>query len=204
MNLRLAGPWVAKSMTRRTAQSGSRRILAMWTSIATAASSHPYDSEAPFRTAPKHNRIKAIAMASHAITLSGHAKRIRALRWGAATLACLLLAREAPAQMPPVAQNPTVQNGYGTLSVTNSSVAVSTVTTSPNSAVWKMPLNGYLFIRNSPSSAGILYVCPLGGTCSSSNGIPLNIGDNGQFNLGGSTTSPTVIAASTATAIIGW
>lgn len=128
----------------------------------------------------------------------------RALRWGAASLACLLLAGEASAQMPPVAQNPTVLNGYGTLSVSNSSIAVSGVTTSPNSAAWKMPLNGYLYITNSPASAGTLYVCPLGGTCSSSNGTPLSIGSQSIFNLGGSTTSPTVIAASTATAIISW
>lgn len=99
---------------------------------------------------------------------------------------------------------PTISNGYGTLAVTAASTAVSTVTIGPSSNTWIMPLNGNLTIYNSPASAGNLYVCLFGGTCTSSNGFPLIAGQQITFNIGGRTTSPTVIADSTATALIGW
>lgn len=99
---------------------------------------------------------------------------------------------------------PTIQNGYGQLSVSNSSINVSTVTTSPNSAAWAMPLFGNLVIYNMSSSAGAVYICPKGGTCSSSVGLEVKPGGSATFALGGATTSPTIIAASTATVFVGW
>jgi hypothetical protein len=132
------------------------------------------------------------------------AKRI----WGflplrAALVAWVGLATPAFAQVN-VPSLPTIQNGYGTLSVAGSSIALSTVSTSPNSASWKMPLFGNLFVLNSPSSTGILYVCPLGGVCTSSGGIPVAVGVALTLSLGGSQVSPTVISASTSTAVVGW
>lgn len=117
-------------------------------------------------------------------------------------VAALLLGAPAFAQVG-VPHTPTITNGFGTLSVTAASVAVSTVTVGVNSLAWRMPLNGTLVIQNSQASAGLLYVCPLGGTCTSA-GWPVSPGGSITFSLGGSTTSPTVIAATTATAIIGW
>jgi hypothetical protein len=99
---------------------------------------------------------------------------------------------------------PTIANGFGSLSVSGSSINVSTVTAGPGSNTWVMPLFGNLVIQNVKTSAGAVYVCPKGGVCTSANGWPLQPGDVGTWALGGTTTSPTIIAATTATVMVGW
>lgn len=91
--------------------------------------------------------------------------------------------------------------GFGTLSATNSSAALSTLTTGPNSAVWPTT-PGVLNIVNSPSSAGIAYLCPLAGTCSATVGIPVSPGFGYSFYQ--PVTTMTVFAASTATLVAQW
>jgi hypothetical protein len=117
------------------------------------------------------------------------------------TAAALMLGFPALAQTQPVL--PTITNGFGTLSATSASAAVSTVTVGVNSNIWVTPPHGNIVIQNAKTSAGVLYVCMLGGTCTSA-GWPLSPGDIITFNIGGRTTSPTVIAATTATALIGF
>lgn len=105
-----------------------------------------------------------------------------------------------------VASLPPPLNGYGTLSVSTSSVAISTLTKGPSSLNYPtgaLP-SSYITIRNSVSSASILYVCWFGGTCTSSVGEPIAIGETAVRNLGGSTVSPTVISGGTSTLIAGW
>jgi hypothetical protein len=121
-------------------------------------------------------------------------------RW---LLAFVLLPAVALGQTGPTAM-PTATNGFGTLSVSTSSVALSTLTVGPNSLAWHMPLNGTLYVSNSINSAGNLYVCPFGGACTAAAGIPLSPGQAYGFNLGGTNTSPTVIADTTATAVAQW
>ncbi len=88
---------------------------------------------------------------------------------------------------------------YGILSVTASSVALSTLTVSPNSPAWPTTYpNNYVSIRNSILSAGVVYVCWLGGTCSATVGDPVAVGQSATRNVG-NTVSPTLFAASTAT-----
>lgn len=124
-------------------------------------------------------------------------------RWGAliALFTITMLAGPAVAQNS-VPRAPTITNGYGTLSVSTSSVAVSTVTTSPNSGAWVMPLNGNLVIQNNGGSN--VYVCLLGGTCTASNGWKVPPNAVITFNIGGYTTSPTIISDSSATVNVGW
>lgn len=131
----------------------------------------------------------------------------RFLWWPLSSLALLAgLSISAQAQTGQVILPPAV-NGYGTIAATNSSVSITTVTVSPGSPAFPtgaaLPLNGTFWVKNALSSAGVLYVCPKGGTCTSA-GIPLAAGEAWGFNLGGATTMPTVIAASTATAVIQW
>ena len=101
---------------------------------------------------------------------------------------------------------PPVTAGYGTLSVSTSSIAVSTLTAGPNSPSYPTGLllpSRFLSVRNSIGSAGVLYVCLYGGTCTAAVGTPLAIGESKTWTLNG-TTSPTVIAASTATLVAEW
>ncbi len=119
----------------------------------------------------------------------------------ATLLLCLVAvgARAQPVNMPPGL------SGFGTLSATNSSTALSTLTVGPNSKAWAMPFAGVLNLLNASTSAGLLYLCPFGGTCSATVGIPLIVGQSiSGINLGGSTVSPTVFAVSTATVVAWW
>lgn len=101
----------------------------------------------------------------------------------------------------PVITGPPKLTAYGTLSVTASSVALSTLTVGPNSPAWSTTYpSNYVSIRNSINSAGVVYVCWLGGTCSASVGDVLAVGQSATRNVG-NTVSPTVFAASTATVI---
>ncbi len=114
-------------------------------------------------------------------------------------LAALFLSGAALAQQATV---PPRISGYGTLSVSNSSVLLSTLTVGPNSRVWPSNQLPMVFVSNSTESAGIAYVCPLGGTCSSTVGIPIVAG--GAYGFSGASTSMTVIAASSATVVAQW
>jgi hypothetical protein len=96
---------------------------------------------------------------------------------------------------------PAAVKGFGTLAATSASTALSTVTAGPNSAVWPTS-PAQLYVINSPASAGTVYVCPLGGTCSASVGIPVPAG--GAYGFYQAATGMTVFAASTATVVAQW
>lgn len=99
----------------------------------------------------------------------------------------------------PITTTPPKLTAYGILSVSTSSVALSTLTPSPNSPAWSTTYpNNYVSIRNSILSAGVVYVCWLGGTCSATVGDPIAIGQSATRNVG-NTVSPTLFTASTAT-----
>ena len=87
--------------------------------------------------------------------------------------------------------------GFGTLAATTASVAVSSMTLGPNSATWPPSQATNVFVINAASSAGNLYVCPLGGTCSATNGIPIVPG--ASYGFARPAASMTVVAQSTAT-----
>ena len=120
------------------------------------------------------------------------------MRW---FLAFLLLPVVALAQVG-VPSSPSITNGFGTLTVSNSSIAVSTLTPGPGSPVWAMPLFGNLVVVNQGAAAA--YICPFGGVCTSSNGLQIQAGGNVTFSLGGFVVSPTVISPSGTTLWIGW
>jgi hypothetical protein len=102
-------------------------------------------------------------------------------------------------QNTPTATVPQVK-GFGSLSATNSSVALSTLTTGPNSAGWPTS-PGMVFVSNSSASAGLIYVCPLAGSC---NTTGIQIAPGGAYGFYQPSTSMTVIAASTATVGAQW
>lgn len=115
----------------------------------------------------------------------------------------------ARAQIVGTPITPAPISGYGTLSVLAASLALSGATVGPNSTAFpgaSLP-NRYIEVKNAPGSANVLFVCILGGTCTTAAGIPLAVGEskswfvpsnNGQF------TSPTVISGGTATAVVTW
>lgn len=106
-----------------------------------------------------------------------------------------------PSAPCPVSSSPAPIKGFGTLSATNASALLSTLTVGPNSAAWPTSPN-QMYVINSSASGGILYVCPLGGTCSATVGIPIAAGATESFFA--PSTSMTVIAASTATVVAQW
>lgn len=120
------------------------------------------------------------------------------LRW---FLAFLLLPAVALAQNG-VPHTPTIQNGFGTLSVSNSSINLSTLTAGPSSPAFAMPLFGNLVVANQGSNSA--WICPFGGVCTSANGLQIAAGANVTLSLGGQTISPTVISTSGTTLWIGW
>ena len=90
--------------------------------------------------------------------------------------------------------------GYGVLSLTAASAAMSMLTLSPNSGAWAV--TGTVFIKNRSASAGNIYVCPIAGVCTSAVGIELVPGQAYGFTKPASAI--TVIAASTATLEAQW
>ena len=126
-----------------------------------------------------------------------------------AVLAFSALISNAHAQQASQPVGPAAIAGFGTLAVSTSSILLSTATVGPNSTTFpggNLP-NRQIVIRNSSASAGLLYVCPLGGTCSATVGIPLAIGETKTFNVPavvGILPSISVIAVTTATAISEW
>lgn len=99
-----------------------------------------------------------------------------------------------------VSTAPAIQ-GFGTLAATNASALLSTLTPGPNSAAWPA-VPGQIYVINSASSAGLIYLCPKGGTCSAAVGIPISAGN--AYGVYQGATTMTVIAASTATVVAQW
>jgi hypothetical protein len=126
-------------------------------------------------------------------------------------LAILLVLAGTPAhaQQAPQAISPAPLVGYGTLSVLLVSIPISGATLGPNSAAFptgNLP-NKYITVKSATGAANPLFVCPLGGTCTTANGIPLAAGESQTWMLAapnGQFVSPTVITAGTATAIVSW
>jgi hypothetical protein len=86
--------------------------------------------------------------------------------------------------------------GFGTIAATTASVQVSTMTLGPQSNTWP-PSPKTVYVMNAAGSAGLLYVCPLGGTCSATTGIPISPG--AAYGFAGPASTMTLVAASTAT-----
>lgn len=129
-----------------------------------------------------------------------------AMRMFFAALGAVLWASVAAAQPSGTVAVAPALSGCGSLAVTNSSAPISGLTKGTGCTNnWLMPLNGQLAILNAKSSAGNVYVCFFGGACTVSTGFPVVPGQQVfNVNLGGSTTSPTVIADTTATIWITW
>jgi hypothetical protein len=106
-----------------------------------------------------------------------------------------------PASTTPITTSPAAITGFGTLAVVNASALASTATAGPNSAVWPTT-TGMLYVRNESASAGTLYVCPLGGTCSATVGLELPPGQSWGFYK--PATTMTVFATTTATMQAQW
>lgn len=91
--------------------------------------------------------------------------------------------------------------GYGTLSVTNTSVLVSSMTPSANSIAWPGPVgtvSGVTVLLNDSASANNVYVCVLGeNPCTAAIGLELIPGRAWQFYRPSPTM--TVISSGTAT-----
>jgi hypothetical protein len=104
---------------------------------------------------------------------------------------------------------PAPVTGYATLSVLAASLSLSGATVGPNSPAFptgQLPQQ-YMEVKNSPASANTLFVCPLGGTCTTAAGIPLAVGESKTWMLNasnGQITAPTVISGGTATAVVTW
>lgn len=122
------------------------------------------------------------------------------LAYAFSILACLAGTAHAQLQTPTTTAPPPV-SGFGTLSATAASTLLSTLTAGPNSSVWPL-LPKQIFVMNAPGSAGVVYVCPKGGTCSASVGIPIAAGYSYGFYQ--PATAMTVFAASTATVVAQW
>jgi hypothetical protein len=91
---------------------------------------------------------------------------------------------------------PPAVTGFGTLALGNTSTALSTLSLGPNSAAWPAQ-PGMVYVMNSTTSAGPIYVCPLGGTCTAANGIPIAVGQ--WYGFYRPASGMTAIAPSTAT-----
>ena len=101
------------------------------------------------------------------------------------------------------AQTPqTAVGGFGTIAATTASALVSSMTLGVNSPAWNANGLQRVYIMNIAGSAGILYVCPLGGTCSATVGIPIQVG--AWYGFYQPSPNMTIIAASTATVWVQW
>jgi hypothetical protein len=94
---------------------------------------------------------------------------------------------------------PSPVKGFGTLAVTTSSALVSTLTTGPNSAVWPTAPGMVTFINE---GATVVYLCPLGGACTTSNGIPMAAGST--LPIFNPSTAATAVDATTGTLVAQW
>lgn len=91
--------------------------------------------------------------------------------------------------------------GFATLSLTNASTLLSTSTVGPNSGIWPVAPQ-VMYVVNAPASGGTAFICPLGGTCTASNGIPIAAG--AAYGFTRPATTMTAISASTSTLITQW
>jgi hypothetical protein len=108
------------------------------------------------------------------------------------------LAQSSPAYV--VAIGPTAVKGFGTLSAGNSSTLLSTLTTGPSSGAWPSPVPGMLYVLNNGTTT--IYICPLGGSCTSSNGLAVPAGQ--YYGFYQPSTSMTLISPTTATVQAQW
>lgn len=120
--------------------------------------------------------------------------------WGASVMGYLNGSNQAQAvasatPLPVVSKTPAIV-GYGVLNVTASSALASGLTPGINSGAWPATL-GQVYVTNDPASGGTAYVCPFGGTCTSSNSIPVLVGQS--YGFASPATTMTFIAATTAT-----
>ena len=102
---------------------------------------------------------------------------------------------------------PTSVGGFGVLSVSTSSLAISSCTAGPGSDSYPTgkPLpNGSVTLWNSIDSANNVNVAPLGGTAVAATCVPIAPGQAWTFSVGDSTTSPTVISSGSATLFVIW
>lgn len=99
----------------------------------------------------------------------------------------------------PTAGNVAQVSGFGTMSVTASSTLVSTITTGPNSSAWPATPGLVNFVNGGSS---VIYLCPLGGTCSASVGIALAAG--ASLQIFGPSNAATVFDATTGTLGAQW
>ncbi len=89
--------------------------------------------------------------------------------------------------------------GFGNLTpAATTSTLISSVTLGPNSGSWPV-VPGQVWISN--LTTGILYVCPLGGTCGTS-GLPILAGSSFGIFMG--TTAMTVYAATSGLVGVQW
>jgi hypothetical protein len=89
--------------------------------------------------------------------------------------------------------------GFGTLAVSSSSVLVSTLTAGPNSSAWPTAPGMVNFIN---AGSSVIYLCPLGGTCSATVGIPMPAATT--LPIFNPSTSATAFDASSGTLAATW
>ena len=122
--------------------------------------------------------------------------------WFALSIGIVVIAEpdDADAQQTGVVSiAPPQIHGFGSLSIGGTtSTLLNTLTVGPNSTPWP-PVTSQVFILNNTS--GILYVCPLGGTCSTA-GIQIAAGNAYGFN--GMATNATAYAASAGSVQAQW
>ena len=90
-------------------------------------------------------------------------------------------------------------SGFGTLAVTSASALVSTATKGPSSANWPTAPGMVSFIN---AGSSVLFLCPLGGTCTTTAGIPIAVG--ATLSLFNPSTAATVVDATTGTLVAQW
>lgn len=125
----------------------------------------------------------------------------------AETIACLDATNQPqtvsptyPCPVQSAATAPAVK-GFGTLSASAASARLSTLTADGAGVVWPTT-PGMVYVINASGSAGVVYVCPLGGTCSAATGLPIAPG--GWYGFYKPASTMTVIAATTATVSAQW
>ena len=120
-------------------------------------------------------------------------------------VALLCLPISAHAQQAPSAVLPPVLHGCGTIALTTASTAVTAAnTTLCSGSTWPTSsLNLALVVNNQGSSAGAIYFCPTGGTCTTT-GQYVAAGQGFTWNIPFTANAPTLTAVSTATVFIWW
>lgn len=102
------------------------------------------------------------------------------------------------------AVTPPAYTGCGVVSATNASALVSTMTMCPTAQTNVPPWPStpqMVYVINSEASAGALFVCPNGGTCTSGG---IRIPASQAYGFLRPSAAMTVIAATTATVTVQW